>query len=137
MDRRTFLCNLALGAAGLAVSRRVAAEADLAPFRAEIEKHHDEAVKRLQRWWAGRSSAAVSSLLRRDVFQSRPGRAQDRLRLQHALTPQAPPRPGPGCIGRFVGPSADPSSWQAGRPAENERRGPEWVCRSRGAGLAR
>src|SRR5713101_3696825 len=58
MDRRTFLCNLALGAAGLAVSRRVAAEADLAPFRAEIEKHHDEAVKRLQHWIAQPTIAA-------------------------------------------------------------------------------
>src|SRR5712664_3528134 len=59
MDRRTFLRNAAFGAAGLALSRRgFTAEADLAPFRAEIEKRHGDTLKMLQRWIAQPTIAA-------------------------------------------------------------------------------
>jgi len=58
MDRRTFLRNVAVGAAGLAVSGRSSAADDLGGVRAEIEKRHDEAVKRLQQWIAQPTIAA-------------------------------------------------------------------------------
>jgi acetylornithine deacetylase/succinyl-diaminopimelate desuccinylase-like protein len=48
MDRRTFLRNAALGT--LALSRRSFADDKFAPFRTEIQKRHEEAVKRLQHW---------------------------------------------------------------------------------------
>ena len=54
MNRRTFLQGAAAGAAILAVPRRVSAAAapssNLGPVLAEVEKRHDEAVKRLQEW---------------------------------------------------------------------------------------
>jgi len=59
MDRRTFLHGAVAGAAALASSRRAAADApDLKPLQAEIEKHHDEAVQRLQEWIRQPSIAA-------------------------------------------------------------------------------
>jgi acetylornithine deacetylase/succinyl-diaminopimelate desuccinylase-like protein len=58
MDRRTFLRNVAVGAAGLAVSGRSSAADDFGAVRAEIEKRHDEAVKRLQQWIAQPTIAA-------------------------------------------------------------------------------
>src|SRR5216683_3146744 len=58
MDRRTFLRNVAVGAAGLAVSGRSSAADDLGGVRAQIEKRHDEAVKRLQQWIAQPTIAA-------------------------------------------------------------------------------
>jgi acetylornithine deacetylase/succinyl-diaminopimelate desuccinylase-like protein len=51
MNRRTFLKNTAAGAAALAWTRRASsAQSDLDGVRAEIEKRHDEAVRRLQDW---------------------------------------------------------------------------------------
>ena len=59
MDRRTFLQGAIAGAATLAVPRRSYAEqADLASIVAQIEKHHDEAVQRLQEWIKQPSIAA-------------------------------------------------------------------------------
>ncbi len=58
MERRTFLRSAAVGAAGLLVQRRSQAADDLGPIRAEIEKRHDEAVKRLQQWIAQPTIAA-------------------------------------------------------------------------------
>src|ERR1700720_4101391 len=52
-DRRTFLQTAAAGAAALALprwTRAAAAPADLNPIFAEIEKRHDESLKRLQTW---------------------------------------------------------------------------------------
>jgi acetylornithine deacetylase/succinyl-diaminopimelate desuccinylase-like protein len=51
-DRRTFLQTTAGAAAALAVPRwaRAAAAADLAPIVSEIDKRHDESLKRLQTW---------------------------------------------------------------------------------------
>jgi len=62
VDRRTFLHGAAAGAAALAVpgwsyARGGAAE-DLGGVRAEIEKRHDEALKRLQDWIKHPSIAA-------------------------------------------------------------------------------
>src|ERR1051326_3695055 len=51
MDRRVFLNSAIAGAASLAFSRKVrAADADFKTLEAEIEKHHDESVHRLQEW---------------------------------------------------------------------------------------
>ncbi|HKD41486.1 MAG TPA: M20/M25/M40 family metallo-hydrolase [Myxococcaceae bacterium] len=58
MDRRTFLRNAAVGAVGLVIPGRISAADDLAGIRAEIEKRHDEAVKRLQQWIAQPTIAA-------------------------------------------------------------------------------
>jgi len=60
MDRRTFLQGLVAGSIVLASKRRAnAADApDLSQFRAEIEKHHDESVQRLQEWVRQPSIAA-------------------------------------------------------------------------------
>jgi acetylornithine deacetylase/succinyl-diaminopimelate desuccinylase-like protein len=52
-DRRTFLQTAAAGAAALALphwARGAAAAADLDPIFAEVEKRHDESLKRLQTW---------------------------------------------------------------------------------------
>lgn len=59
MNRRDFLATAAAGAAALALSRRsAAADSDLNPVWAEIEKRHDEAVQRLQEWIRQPSIAA-------------------------------------------------------------------------------
>jgi acetylornithine deacetylase/succinyl-diaminopimelate desuccinylase-like protein len=59
MDRRTFLENTVAGAAVIAsTGTGHAAEADLAAIRKEIEKRHDESVKRLQDWIRQPSIAA-------------------------------------------------------------------------------
>ena len=59
MDRRTFLQGTLAGAATLAIPHRAAAaETDLAPVWTQIEKHHDEAVQRLQEWIKQPSIAA-------------------------------------------------------------------------------
>src|SRR5438270_12433047 len=56
-DRRRFLFGAA--AAALAATRPAnAAEADLKAIQSEIEKHHDEAVRRLQTWIRQPSIAA-------------------------------------------------------------------------------
>src|ERR1700752_4054086 len=51
-DRRTFLQTPVAGAAALALPRwtRAAAASDLDPIFGEIEKRHDESLKRLQTW---------------------------------------------------------------------------------------
>src|SRR5690242_13958250 len=57
--RRVFLQGAAAGVAALASRRRVqAADANLRPLEAEIEKHHDESVHRLQDWIRQPSIAA-------------------------------------------------------------------------------
>jgi acetylornithine deacetylase/succinyl-diaminopimelate desuccinylase-like protein len=59
IERRTFLSAVAGGATALAAERRAqAADDELAPIRKEIEKRHDEAVKRLQDWIRQPSIAA-------------------------------------------------------------------------------
>jgi acetylornithine deacetylase/succinyl-diaminopimelate desuccinylase-like protein len=60
MDRRTFFQGLVAGSTALVSKRRAsAADApDLSQFRAEIEKHHDESVQRLQEWIRQPSIAA-------------------------------------------------------------------------------
>jgi acetylornithine deacetylase/succinyl-diaminopimelate desuccinylase-like protein len=59
MDRRTFLQTAAAGAAALALPRLSSAqEQDLAPIWTQIQKHHDEAVERLQEWIKQPSIAA-------------------------------------------------------------------------------
>src|SRR5262249_34428729 len=58
MDRRTFLRNAAVGAVGLVIPGRISAADDLAGIRAEIEKRHDEAVKRPPQWNAQPTIAA-------------------------------------------------------------------------------
>ena len=62
LDRRTFLHGAAAGAAALAIPRwshaRGNAADDLAGIRAEIQKRHDESVKRLQDWIKHPSIAA-------------------------------------------------------------------------------
>jgi len=59
-DRRTFLQGAVAGAATLASARRAgAADApELKAVHSEIEKHHDEAVHRLQEWIRQPSIAA-------------------------------------------------------------------------------
>ena len=58
-DRRTFLQGAAAAAALTAIPRWAQAHPDdFAAIRAEIEKHHDEAVKRLQTWIRQPSIAA-------------------------------------------------------------------------------
>lgn len=60
MDRRGFLKGAAAGAFALSCSPRAWAEpaAELDPIRAEVEKRHDEAVRRLQQWVRQASIAA-------------------------------------------------------------------------------
>ncbi|MCA1609517.1 MAG: M20/M25/M40 family metallo-hydrolase [Thermoanaerobaculia bacterium] len=60
MNRRTFLQGAAAGAATLALPARLTAAsgADLRPVLGEVEKHHGEAVKRLQDWIRQPSIAA-------------------------------------------------------------------------------
>ncbi len=59
MNRRTFLKEAAVGAAALTCSSRAwAAQNDLDSVRKEIEKRHDEAVRRLQEWIRQPSIAA-------------------------------------------------------------------------------
>jgi len=59
MNRRIFLQGAAASAATLAVARRLRAEqSDLNPIYAQIEKHHDQAVQRLQEWIKQPSIAA-------------------------------------------------------------------------------
>ena len=59
MDRREFVRTTSLAAAGVALSRFAGAEnADLKPVYAEVDKRHDEAVKRLQAWIRQPSIAA-------------------------------------------------------------------------------
>jgi len=59
MDRRTFLQGALAGAATFALPKGVQAdERDLGPIWAQIEKHHDEAVQRLQEWIQQPSIAA-------------------------------------------------------------------------------
>src|SRR5690349_22472252 len=58
-DRRTFLQGAAAATALVAIPRWAQAHPDdFAVIRAEIEKHHDEAVKRLQTWIKQPSIAA-------------------------------------------------------------------------------
>lgn len=59
MNRRTFLQGALAGAATLTLPNRVHADDnDLAPIFTQIEKHHDEAVQRLQEWIKQPSIAA-------------------------------------------------------------------------------
>jgi len=59
MDRRTFLQGAAAGAATFALRHWAHAdERDLNPISLQIEKHHDEAVQRLQEWIRQPSIAA-------------------------------------------------------------------------------
>jgi len=59
MNRRTFLQATAAGAATLAFPHRLPAEtSELNPIFTQIEKHHDEAVQRLQEWIKQPSIAA-------------------------------------------------------------------------------
>jgi acetylornithine deacetylase/succinyl-diaminopimelate desuccinylase-like protein len=59
MNRRTFLQGTLAGAASIAVPHRLHADqSDLNPIFAQIEKHHDEAVQRLQEWIKQPSIAA-------------------------------------------------------------------------------
>src|ERR1700723_3858492 len=59
MDRRTFLHGSLAGAATLALSRTARSDQpELDPIWSEIEKHHDEAVQRLQEWIRQPSIAA-------------------------------------------------------------------------------
>ena len=59
-DRRAFLQGAIAGTAALASSQRVTAadSGDLKSVQAEIEKHHDESVRRLQEWIKQPSIAA-------------------------------------------------------------------------------
>jgi acetylornithine deacetylase/succinyl-diaminopimelate desuccinylase-like protein len=51
MDRRLFITTLAAGTAAYAFPQtQSSADPDLAPILAEIPKHHDESVQRLQQW---------------------------------------------------------------------------------------
>jgi acetylornithine deacetylase/succinyl-diaminopimelate desuccinylase-like protein len=62
MDRRTFLQGAVAGAATVALPRWADAdEHDLNPIWAQIEKHHDEAVQRLQEWIKQPSIAAENN----------------------------------------------------------------------------
>jgi len=59
MNRRTFVKRTAAGAAALACAPRVwSAQVDAGRIRKEIEKRHDEAVRRLQEWIRQPSIAA-------------------------------------------------------------------------------
>ena len=59
MDRRTFLHGALAGAASLPLRHRAHADqGELNPVWAQIEKHHDEAVQRLQEWIRQPSIAA-------------------------------------------------------------------------------
>ena len=59
MNRRTFIQAAAASAATIALPRLSLAEQnDLNPIWPQIEKHHDEAVKRLQEWIKQPSIAA-------------------------------------------------------------------------------
>ena len=59
MDRRTFLHGSLAGAATLALSRTARSDQpELKPIWSQIEKHHDEAVQRLQEWIKQPSIAA-------------------------------------------------------------------------------
>jgi acetylornithine deacetylase/succinyl-diaminopimelate desuccinylase-like protein len=59
MDRRTFLQGAIAGAATLAIPDRLRADqSELSPIWTQIEKHHDEAVQRLQEWIKQPSIAA-------------------------------------------------------------------------------
>src|SRR5437899_12992729 len=59
LHRRAFLHDTATAAAALALPRRAcAAQSDLAPVFAQIDKRHDEAVLRLQQWIRQPSIAA-------------------------------------------------------------------------------
>jgi len=59
MDRRTFIHGALAGAATLALPRNSRAdERDLGPIWGQIERHHDEAVQRLQEWIKQPSIAA-------------------------------------------------------------------------------
>src|ERR1700741_1998417 len=59
MDRRTFLQGTLAGAATLAIPHHAAAaDPDLSPVWTQIEKHHDEAVQRLEEWIKQPSIAA-------------------------------------------------------------------------------
>lgn len=62
MNRRTFLEGVSASAAVLAFSARARAQTSgLAPVFAEVEKRHDEAVKRLQEWIRQPSIAAENN----------------------------------------------------------------------------
>src|SRR5213594_5113061 len=59
LDRRAFLHDTAAAAAALALPRHVFPDqSDLAPIFAQIDKRHDEAVRRLQEWVRQPSIAA-------------------------------------------------------------------------------
>jgi acetylornithine deacetylase/succinyl-diaminopimelate desuccinylase-like protein len=59
MDRRTFLQGAMAGAAALSLPNHLLADQDeLNPIWTQIEKHHDEAVQRLQEWIKQPSIAA-------------------------------------------------------------------------------
>jgi len=59
MNRRSFLQGAAAGAAAMALPRFASGDpADLAAIQAEIEKRHDEALRRLQEWIRQPSIAA-------------------------------------------------------------------------------
>ena len=59
MNRRTFLQSAAASAATFALPHRLRAEqSDLNPIYAQIEKHHEQAVQRLQEWVKQPSIAA-------------------------------------------------------------------------------
>lgn len=61
MNRRTFIKGTAAGAVAFTLPHRAgSAEADLALIRKEVEKRHDEAVKRLQAWIRQPTIAAES-----------------------------------------------------------------------------
>lgn len=59
MNRRTFLQGSLAGATALAIPRHsIADQSDLSPIWTQVEKHHDEAVQRLQEWIKQPSIAA-------------------------------------------------------------------------------
>lgn len=59
MNRRTFLHGTLAGTASLAFSHRgLADDTELQPIYTQIEKHHDEALQRLQEWIKQPSIAA-------------------------------------------------------------------------------
>ncbi len=58
MNRRNFLQGALAGAAAFSLPRRAFADDDLSPISTQIQKHHDEAVQRLQEWIKQPSIAA-------------------------------------------------------------------------------
>src|SRR5712692_3265267 len=131
-DRRTFLQTTAATAAALALPRWTrAAASDLDPIFAEIDKRHDESLKRLQTWIHQPSIAAENRGMNEGCELTMQCCAKPASRKSPKFPPTASPASSPRSMPALPKPSASISCTTSNRsiPPNGPRRPgtPRWL----------